>query len=158
MLVVGHAGDFGPCGDPQHARARPNHGQSVAGLVGGSQCGLAFGIGGLNAKCVQRNILRGRAKGHSQGAPHHGLQRHFGIIERHRHQAGHHGDLCQQQPASTASQKPGQDGNRHAVHQRGPDPLERIGQAHPAQVTNRGAVNASLTQPEAQGSEHQQQR
>ena len=46
----------------------------------------------------------------------------------------------------------------HAVDQRRPDPFEAIGQADPAQVANRGAVNTGLAQPEAQRAEHQQQR
>jgi hypothetical protein len=66
--------------------------------------------------------------------------------------------LRQQQPAAAPAQRARQQGQGQPVHQRRPAPLEAIGQAHPAQVADGGAVNARLAQPKAQRAQHQQQR
>ncbi len=75
VLVAGVVGASGACRNPQHPSPGPNHGESVAGLVGGGQCGLVLRVGRFNAKGVQRNVLGGGAKGHQQREPDHRLKR-----------------------------------------------------------------------------------
>ena len=161
VLVAGRAQrgrDFGAGCNPQHAGAGPDHGDAVARLVRSGQRGLALRVGRLNTKSVQRNVLRGRAHSHCQRAPDHGQQRLLRVGQRHADQRRHDDALRQQQPAATPAQPAREQGNRQAVYQRRPDPLEAVGQTDPAQVTNRGAVDAGFTQPKTQRAKHQQQR
>ena len=157
MLIIRDARHFSACSEPKHSGAGPDHGQAIAGLIGCRQRCLTLAASRLNAKSVQRNVLRCRTDSHRQRAPDDRLQGHTRVIEGHRDQPHHDAQLRQQQPAAPAS-KPGREqGNRHPVHQRRPDPLEGIGQTHPAQVADGGAVNACFAQPETQGAKHQQQ-
>ncbi len=80
------------------------------------------------------------------------------VGQGHAHQPRHDGALRQQQPAAPPPQPARQQRNGQPVHQRRPDPLEGIRQAHPAQVADGGAVDARLAQPKAQRAQHQQQR
>ena len=143
---------------PEHACTGPDHGQPVAALVRRGQRSLLIQPCGFNAIGIQRNILRGRPKGHHHRTDNQRLQRLFGVHQRHAQQARHDDELREQQPAAPPPQQAVEYGQRQAVHQRRPDPLEGIGQAHPAQKADGGAINISLAQPEAQGAQHQQGR
>jgi hypothetical protein len=153
-----HWRHLGARGDPQHPRPGPDHGQAVTGLVGGSQRALVAHVGRLDAKCVQRNVLRGGCEGHRQRAPHH--QRELGarVGHGHAHQRDHDQHLGQQQPAATAPHPAREQGDGEAVNQRCPAPLEAVGQAHPAQVADGGAVQPGLAKAKTQRAQHQQQR
>ena len=143
---------------PQGSGSGPDHGEPVASLVSSRQRCLVVGVGRLNAKGIQRNVLRGRAKGHSQCAPDDGVQGRERVAQRHANQPAHDHQLRQQQPAAPAPQRAREQRQRHAVHQRRPHPLEGIGQGHPAQIANGGAVDACFAQPERERAQHQQQR
>ena len=143
---------------PQGSGSGPDHGEPVASLVSSRQRCLVVGVGRLNAKGIQRNVLRGRAKGHSQCAPDDGVQGRERVAQRHANQPAHDHQLRQQQPAAPAPQCARAQRQRHAVHQRRPHPLEGIGQGHPAQIANGGAVDACFAQPERERAQHQQQR
>ena len=157
VLVTCKTNDLGTRRQPQHASTGPDHGQPVAGLVGGGQRRLPIGIGRFDAKRVERNVLRGRTKGDRERTPDDGLQSDARVIERHRHQPRHHCQLRQQKPTAAPAQPAREQRDRQPVHQRRPDPFEGVGQADPAQVANGGAVNAGLAQPETQRAQHQQQ-
>jgi hypothetical protein len=158
VLVRAGAGDLGPCGDPEHAGAGPDHGQPVAGLVGGRQRALPIDVGRFDAEGVQRDVLRGRREGHQQGAPGDGGAVDLGIEPGHADQARDDGRLRQQQPAAAAPHRSRQQRQGHAIDQRRPGPLEGVGQADPGEVADGGEVDARFAQPETQRAQHQQQR
>ena len=120
-----------PGRNPQGACTRPNHSQSVTGLVHGGQRGLVFEGGRFDPVGVQCNILRGRGQGdkhgtHDQGAQM-GLRRGVG----HEHQSSNQGALSQQQPGSSPTQSGTEQEDALVIHQGRPKPLEGVGQAHP---------------------------
>ena len=152
-------GALGPGRQAQYAGTGADHGQAIAGLVVGSQHGLPLYRGGFDAEGIQRNVLRGRCKGHQQrqlGQRFHALLGR--VVQCHADQATHDGELRHQQPAAASPQPACQQRNGHAVHQGRPHPLETIGQCHPAEETDGGAVDTGLAQAKAQSSQHQQQR
>ena len=163
LVVVAGAGRrigaLGPGRQAQHTGAGADHGYTVAGLVVGGQHGLPLHRGRFDAERIERNILRGRGKGHQQRQLGQRFHASLGrVVEGHADQAAHDGELGHQQPAAAPAQPARQQRNRQPVHQRRPDPLEAIGQCHPAQEADGGTVDTGLAQTEAQRAQHQQQR
>ena len=110
-ILVGarwQAAHFGTGGNPKHTCTRPNHGQAVTGLVAGSQHRLQAGLGRLDAKRIQSNVLGGRAKRCQQSKSHQRCERILRVAPRHAQQTGHDRRLRQQQPTAPSSQQWGQ--------------------------------------------------
>ena len=158
LITTCAAGELGTRGQPQHACARPDHREAVAGLVARGERGLLLGGRGFDAVGVKRDVLRGRGEGRHQRPDDHGLQRHARIGQRHARQPAHHRDLRDQQPTAPASQRPREARQRHAVHDRCPYPFEAVGQTHPAQMPDGAAIDARLAQAKRQRSQHQHER
>ena len=74
-----------PGAGPDHAPGGNLSGTTPPALPG-------VGVGRFNAECVQRDVLRGRSKGHRQGAPDDGAQGQGQV--GHAHQPGHHHGSC----------------------------------------------------------------
>ena len=148
MHVTCGAFTLHPSRHPQNTRAGPNHGQAITRLITGCQSGLLRWIGRLNSKCIQGNILGGRANGYQQSTPHHRPQGLRWVTECHAHQTHHHHALRQQQPTAATAKLMREERNGQAIDQWRPDPFETVGQTNPAEVANGAAIDARLAQSE----------
>ena len=144
--------------DPEHARAGPDHGEPVAGLIHRRQCRLLLDPGRFDAIGIERDVLRGGREGDDERGDGQGAQPMLRVAEGHRNQAADDDGLGNEQPGASPAQSARQQRQRQSIDQGRPDPLEAIGQADPREVTDRGAIDAGFAQPERQRAQHQQQR
>ena len=96
-------------------------------------------------------------KATSSGEDHEPPQVDLRVVVRHREQARHDPDLRQQHPRAPPAEPAREERERHAIDDRRPDELDRVGDADPAHEADRGQADAGLAQPRRQRREDQQE-
>ena len=131
---------------------------AIAELIGGRHGALDFARGDLDAVGVDGDVLGRRREGDDQREQGHLGQVLRRIGRRHAEDAQADADHGHEHPAPPLAHGAGQKRQRQAVHYRGPEELDRIGDADPTEETNGAAADVLARQPAGKSGEHHEKR